>query len=269
MNIPRHFLLLSIFTFLCLSQTSRGNKTGILAGPLGSVVSIAHRGAVVPEYPENTLMAFRKAMQAGSEVVEIDLRSSKDGEIVILHDSTLDRTTNGTGPVSDYTLTELKRLDAGMGERIPTYSEVLQLVSSTNAQLLLDLKVTSLPELTKIVRLTEKHGHVLNVIAAVRSLEELKDIQSLNPNLRTLAFIPEREDIETYSKAGVDIIRLWPDWIREDPNLVKKVHSLGNTVWTTSMKAKNEELKELIGYGVNGLFTDFPEMVSRMRAELE
>ena len=73
------------------------------------------------------------------------------------------------------------------------------------------MKVTSLPELTKIVNLTEKHGHVLNVIAAVRSLEELKHIQSLNPNLRTLAFIPEREDIETYSRAGVDIIRLWPE----------------------------------------------------------
>jgi hypothetical protein len=93
----------------------------------------------------------------------------------------------------------------------PSMMEVLKLISNSNAQLLLDLKVTSLPELTKIVNLTEKHGHVLNVIAAVRSLEELKHIQSLNPNLRTLAFIPEREDIETYSRAGVDIIRLWPE----------------------------------------------------------
>ena len=258
-----HFL--SLIIFVCISSLGQGNPVGIISGPKGSVVSIAHRGAVVPEYPENTLYSFRKAIEFGSEVVEIDLRSSKDDEIVILHDSTLDRTTNGTGPVTDYTLFELKKLDAGLGERIPTYEEVLEVVSGTSSQLLLDLKVTSLPELKNIVRLTEKHGQVLNVIAAVRSLQELKNIQSLNPNLRTLAFIPERTDIETYSRAGVDIIRLWPDWIREDPNLVNKVHSLGNIVWTTSMEANREELKELIRYGVNGVFTDFPAMVAKMR----
>ena len=83
-------------------------------------VTIAHRGGLVPDYPENTLTAFRKTIETGAEVIEIDLRSTKDGEIVVLHDSTIDRTTDGRGPVAETTLGELKTLDAGKGERVPT-----------------------------------------------------------------------------------------------------------------------------------------------------
>lgn len=235
----------------------------------GSVICVAHRGGVVSDFPENTLMAFRKAILAGAEVVEIDLRSTRDQEIVILHDTTVDRTTDATGAVADYNLADLKQLDAGLGERIPTYEEVLGWVANTSAQLLLDLKVTSLPELGRIVRLTEKHGQIMNVIAAVRSLEELDTIQKLNPNLRTLAFIPTIADIEPYSRAGVDIVRLWPEWITENPQLVERVHALGNAVWTTSMLALKDELRQLITLGVDGVFTDFPEMVAQVKSEWE
>lgn len=232
-----------------------------------SVVSIAHRGGVVPDYPENTMRAFREAISAGSEVIEIDLRSTKDQKIVILHDAALDRTTDGSGALINYNLADLRQFDAGMGERIPTYKDVLEQVSNSSAQLLLDLKVTSLPELTRIVRLTEEHGQVLNVIAAIRSMEELRTIQSLNPNIRTLAFIPAIEDIEPYSRAGVDIIRLWPEWIIENPKLVDHVHTFGNAVWTTAMQADEEELKVLIGHGVDGVFTDFPKRVAQLKRD--
>ena len=63
------------------------------------------------------------------------------------------------------------------------------------------------------------------------------------------------------------MIRLFPVWIRENPSLVQKVHALGRPVWAMSLTAQRDELEELIGYGVNGLFTDFPQMVARMRAE--
>ena len=89
------------------------------------VVSIAHRGGIVSGVPENTLAAFREAINQGADAIEIDLRGTKDGEIVIIHDKTVDRTTNGRGRVIDQTLVELKMLDAGHGERIPTYEEVL------------------------------------------------------------------------------------------------------------------------------------------------
>ena len=92
----------------------------------GKVVNIAHRGGIIEGYPENTLAAFRRAIAFGAEVIEIDIRGTKDGEVVILHDETLDRTTNGKGSVTNYTLEELKEFDAGCGERIPTYEEVLE-----------------------------------------------------------------------------------------------------------------------------------------------
>jgi len=79
----------------------------------GKVVNIAHRGGIIEGYPENTLAAFRRAIISGTEVVEIDIRGTKDGEVVILHDETLDRTTNGKGSVTNYTLEELKEFDAG------------------------------------------------------------------------------------------------------------------------------------------------------------
>ena len=94
----------------------------------------AHRGASV-SHPENTLAAFKEAIRLGAHMIELDLALSKDDAIVVLHDSTLDRTTNGKGLVSDWSLKELKTLDAGSfkathfkGERIPTFQEVLAIM---------------------------------------------------------------------------------------------------------------------------------------------
>ncbi|HSB65191.1 MAG TPA: glycerophosphodiester phosphodiesterase family protein [Anaerolineales bacterium] len=103
------------------------------------IVRIAHRGAS-KLFPENTLLAFRKAIEQGVDYIEMDLHLSKDREIVIIHDETLDRTTNGTGFVWDLTLDELRRYDAGRGERIPTLAEVVDLVRPTPVRLCLELK---------------------------------------------------------------------------------------------------------------------------------
>ena len=96
------------------------------------VLVIAHRG-FSGAAPENTLAAFKKAMEVDSDMMELDVRFSKDGQVVVMHDDTLDRTTNGRGKVSDYTLKELKQFDAGSwfapqfaGEQIPTLVEVLE-----------------------------------------------------------------------------------------------------------------------------------------------
>jgi len=103
------------------------------------VVRIAHRGAS-KQYPENTLLAFRKAMEQGVDYLEMDLHLTQDREIVIMHDETLDRTTNGTGFIWDQTLEELRKLDAGRGEPIPTLADVVELVRPTPVRLYLELK---------------------------------------------------------------------------------------------------------------------------------
>ena len=97
----------------------------------------AHRGASA-EFPENTLAAFRRALELGVDGIELDVHVSADGVPMVIHDATVDRTTNGVGAVSMLTCQELQSLDAGAGERIPTLGEVLDLVGS---RLRIDIEV--------------------------------------------------------------------------------------------------------------------------------
>ena len=99
---------------------------------------MGHRGAPADE-PENTLRSFRRALAVGVAAVELDVQLTKDGRLAVIHDETLDRTTNGRGPVQDFTLAELKRLDAGRGEPVPSLEEVFDLVQG-QADLVVELK---------------------------------------------------------------------------------------------------------------------------------
>ncbi|MFD7130711.1 glycerophosphodiester phosphodiesterase [Streptomyces sp. NPDC059894] len=93
-----------------------------------NLLTIGHRGVMGVE-PENTLRSFVAAEHAGLDVVELDLHLSKDGALVVMHDADVDRTTDGSGPIADHTLAELRALDAGRGERVPVFEEVLEAVS--------------------------------------------------------------------------------------------------------------------------------------------
>jgi glycerophosphoryl diester phosphodiesterase len=88
------------------------------------VIITGHRGALGTE-PENTLRSFRRAVADGCDEIELDLRVSADGELVIMHDATVDRTTSGSGAVEELTLAELRALDAGLGEQVPTWAEAV------------------------------------------------------------------------------------------------------------------------------------------------
>jgi glycerophosphoryl diester phosphodiesterase len=99
---------------------------------------VGHRGAAAEE-PENTLRSFRRALAVGVAAVELDVQLTQDGRLAVIHDETLDRTTNGTGWVKDFTLAELQRLDAGGGEPVPSLEEVFDLVQG-QAELMVELK---------------------------------------------------------------------------------------------------------------------------------
>jgi len=99
---------------------------------------MGHRGAPADE-PENTLLSFSRALAVGVAAVELDVQLTKDGRLAVIHDETLDRTTNGRGPVQDFTLAELKKLDAGRGEPVPSLEEVFDLVQG-QAHLVVELK---------------------------------------------------------------------------------------------------------------------------------
>ena len=105
--------------------------------------NIAHRGASAYE-PENTLRAFARAIEMGATMLELDVHLSRDGHLVVIHDPDLSRTTDGSGSAGDMSLAEIQRLDAGLGEHVPTLAEVIELVRG-RAQLYIEMKGQQTP----------------------------------------------------------------------------------------------------------------------------
>jgi glycerophosphoryl diester phosphodiesterase len=142
---------------------------------------IGHRGAPAAE-PENTRRSFRRALDLGVAAVELDVQLTRDGRLAVIHDETLDRTTNGHGQVRDFTLADLKKLDAGQGEPIPALEEVLELVRG-RAHLLVELKQPeAAPALLEVFR---KH----QAFDAARVISfwhpTVKALKEAEPRLRT------------------------------------------------------------------------------------
>lgn len=146
---------------------------------------IGHRGAAAEE-PENTLRAFRRALDAGAAGVELDVHLTKDGRLAVIHDETLDRTTNGRGRVQDFTLAELQNLDAGQGERIPSLEDVVELVRG-RGQLLVELKhPDAAPALLRLCR----EGGLFEDIRAISFWHPVvKYLKEEEPRLRTGALM--------------------------------------------------------------------------------
>src|SRR6476660_8151331 len=109
-------------------------------------LNVAHRGASAYE-PENTLLSFRRAIELGADMSEIDLHLSKDGALIVMHDYSVDETTDGHGEIKEMTLEQIKALDAGKGERVPVLQEVIDLVRGRNG-LYIELKGDGTPPAT-------------------------------------------------------------------------------------------------------------------------
>ena len=261
-----------------------------MSSPRRDVSVVAHRG-MAAGFPENTLATFRSAAALGFSAIEIDLRATVDGHIVIMHDDTVDRTTNGSGRVDQMTLAEVKALDAGSyldpkfaAMRVPTYQETLETLHGTGVQLVLDIKRDDALDDEQVVRLTERYGAVQDVLVGPRSVESLRRFKELNPVLKTLALVPgpesqppDRDIIDEFAAGGADLIRLWPTWVFSgrgpvtgigQSELIEHVHGLGKPVWTTADTLYRdidpdhpvEDLRELIRLGVDGIITNLPEL---------
>ena len=128
------------------------------------IVVSGHRG-MLARYPENTMLSFRKAIEAGVDQLEIDINMTRDRELVIIHDCTVDRTTEKSGRVRSFTLDEIKRMDAGShkddafrGERIPTLKELLDVVAPTDISLNVEIKDTTFETVDKTVKMLLDYG---------------------------------------------------------------------------------------------------------------
>jgi glycerophosphoryl diester phosphodiesterase len=201
-----------------------------LTGTLSAEVTqiIAHRGASL-ERPECTLSSIKRAIKVDATAVEVDVRTSRDGQLFILHDATLDRTTDGSGVASELTLAELQKLDAGSwfaerfrGEPIPSLIDAAETCVG-KIDLLLDLKEQGDVYDKRVVEVINEHGDPARTIIGVRSVEQAKRFRKLLPEARQLALIPDVDSIEAFAEAGVEFIRLWPRWLTESDEPVKRV----------------------------------------------
>lgn len=229
----------------------------------GSVSQIvAHRGSSA-DRPECTSASSRQAIAVGATAIEVDVRTSKDGELVVLHDGTLDRTTNGTGPVGNLTLQQLQALDAGswfdekfQSERIPTLKQVLSMCRG-RADVLLDLKEAGEDYDQQVASQITKWGDPAGTVVGVRSVEQAKRVRQLLPAARQIGLIAKPDDIEAYVAAGVETIRLWPRWLT-DESLIPRVRKAGAKLHLNGRSGTVEEIEPFLKYQPDSLSSDDP-----------
>ena len=233
------------------------------AGPPRTVTVVAHRG-LREGVPENTLAAFRRSIDHGVPVIELDLRVTKDGQLIVLHDRTLDRTTGCAGKVAAL---ELARV-AACG--VPTFAEVLALVRGTPVRILADVKDgTPLAPVLDAVR--DQHAE-RQIILGLRSVNHVARARAALPETTILAFMPRVWDAPAFAGAGAQIIRLWSDWVEADPALLARTRALGPQVWVlvgqhlpSTQSAWRALHGRMLRLDPDGLVTDRPEWVREAR----
>jgi glycerophosphoryl diester phosphodiesterase len=230
---------------------------------------VAHRGAS-GHAPENTLAAFRRAVELGAQFIETDLQITRDARVVAIHDLTLDRTTNGHGPVYQQTLKEIRALDAGKwfassppesfaGERIPTLKEIFQFAVERDVNFYLELKSGANWGVEHAVVAAMRE---LNAIARVVILSfdpsTLDSVYRLDETIMTgfLCEIPSNDLVERSVQVGAR--QLAPRGDLVTPALVEKAHNAGLQVVTWTIN-EPEQMRRLIEAGVDGIMTDYPD----------
>ncbi len=218
-------------------------------------IIISHRGASGYE-PENTISSFRKAVALGAPVIEFDVRTSLDGELVVMHDSRVNRTTNGKGYVRDKTLEELRELDAGSGEKIPTVEEVISGFAGT--KFVIELKEHNSED--KILDIVHRYKVINDVFIVSFHKRILKRVKHLEPAVLTglIKFFP----FNIYRDCkfcNADMVAVFRYFITS--GLVKKVRDMKLELfaWTVNEKELALKMKKL---GIRGIITDKPDLLS-------
>jgi glycerophosphoryl diester phosphodiesterase len=222
------------------------------------ILIIGHKGASKTE-PDNTLRAFKKAIELKADYIEFDIHQSKDGEIVVMHDDNTLQTTGHDGYIKEMTLEELKKLDCGMGERIPTLKEVIKLCKG-KIGLQIEVKVTDIGE--KVVDLLKEADLIESSIISSFIHNEVIKIKKYEPKAKVAVLIPSQiEDPSNLKKAAKRLIRkekffaIHPYFIGVNKELVDYCHknNLRVNVWTVN---EQKDIENLIKSGVDGIITD-------------
>ena len=240
------------------------------------IVNVAHRGAS-GNYPENTLLAFRKALEIGADEIELDLHSTKDGHLVVMHDATVDRATDGTGAIGEMTLSEIKALDAGSafgerfrGERVPTWEEALDLVQG-KVGLNVHLKEGGDPAgdyERKVAGPLRGFGMVESSVVTCRD-ESVGILAAIDSRIECRIFRADRTP-EEYIRKSVEmgLRTMQPGRDITTREFVDKAHAAGRMVHVFYADTA-EEMRAFIVIGVDGILTNYPERLKTVLAEAE
>jgi glycerophosphoryl diester phosphodiesterase len=208
--------------------------------------------------PENTLRSFNKALEMGAPWVELDVYNV-EGQLVVIHDDDLDRTTNGKGPVMSHTLAQLRALDAGKGERIPYLSEVFDLVNR-RAAINVELKGPNTADLA-IAELRKRVAEGWkweNVLISSFDHAQLRRARELEPNVPLGVLV--WGDSKPFIKTALELkaISLNPALQYTDKALVDEAHANGLKVFVYTVN-EPDDIARMRAWGVDGVFTNFPD----------
>jgi len=244
---------------------------------MSNVVFIAHRGASgLGHSPENTLPAFKEAIDIGVDCVECDVHCTKDDQIVVIHDATLNRTTNIKGSIADMTLDEIKKADAGSwfssefkGTQIPTLSELL-VITKGNVINVIEIKAENITE--KVINEVEKMKAINDVILQSFSTQTVKSIQEINPKIPRALLIGGQIPVRTMSgimsliqqtlEVGATTINVTSRIVTQ--KLINEVHKRAMSIWAWTVDDELE-MKKLIKMGIDGITSNYPEKLIALR----
>ncbi|HHW56390.1 MAG TPA: glycerophosphodiester phosphodiesterase [Clostridia bacterium] len=228
---------------------------------------IAHRGDS-KNAPENTLASFKRTLEMEADGIELDVQLTKDGQLVVIHDERVDRTTDGIGFVKDFTLKELKRLDAGIkfdkkfsGERVPTLYEVFELIGHKNFLVNIEIKsgIVLYPGIEeKLVKAIEDYDFEDRVIISSFNHYSLRDVRKMAPELK-IGLLYQCGLVEPWHMAiRMEAYSLHPFYFNIIPELVEgcKKNNIKLFPWTVDRK---EDMEMMIKAGVDGIITNDPE----------
>ncbi|HSA60755.1 MAG TPA: glycerophosphodiester phosphodiesterase family protein [Nitrospiraceae bacterium] len=221
------------------------------------VLRIGHRGAA-GHAPENTLAAIQKGIGLGVDFVEIDVRRTADGVLVVLHDETVNRTTNGTGRVAQLSLADLKKFDAGSGESIPTLEEVLKAIAG-RAGLMLELKMKGTAQ--RAVEVVHEAGFRDPVIYASFLHDELSPVRVVDPGASLMVLFGRlpKDPVSSAMAHGPSHVGLRHDTATR--RLVEDLHRAGLLVFVYTADSPGD-IEHALSLGVDGVISNFPERIA-------
>lgn len=241
------------FLFICLSLLSCNMKKPLIIG---------HRGAMGHE-TENTLPSIQKAMDLGVDMIEIDVFKIKSGEIVVFHDDTVDRLTNGPGSIEEYNILELKKLIVNGGHQIPMLQDVLKLIDNKVA-LNIELKGAGTADRVNFIMdyyINKKNWSPENFIISSFNWDELKEMRRLNPDV-AIAVLTEENPIDAIPIAKeLKAVAINPYFKKLDLEVANQLHDAGFKIYTWTVN-EPEDIDAMKKIAVDGIITNFPERIN-------